>query len=259
MKQDIIALVEPRLGAGLVVKPTTGGYGTASTAIVENDRGERFFVKATPNRPGGARAAARREALVGPYLADVAPRHLFHVEDEGWIVVVTEALDARPSDLAPGSPDLEAAFAAVDRITTLGLPEVAATWVDTRWDRFATQEEIPALRGDALTHADMHGRNILLDAQGRGWVVDWDWPTRACAALMPTMLGVQLVSAGHRPESALEWVSSLKAWEVASERERQVCALVNVRMYEEFSRSRPEEAWLGALSKAADAWAECLR
>jgi len=258
MDRNIIALLEPRLGTDLVIKPAAGGYGGSTTAIVENSQGGRVFVKATPNKAGGNRKAARREAAIGPHLEGVAPKFLFHVEDHGWLVTVVEALDARPTDLAPGSPDLGPAISAVDRIYMVGLPAVAEGWDDTRWDQFADQQDLPYLRGDSLTHADMHGRNILLDGGGRGWVVDWEWPTRASAALMPTMLGVQLVSAGHTPSSALGWVSRLKAWDVASVRARQVCSAVNARKYAEIARSHPEEGWLQELSEAATAWAEHL-
>lgn len=256
MDQDIIDLIEPQAGPFTAVKPATGGHGVATTALVENNRGDRLFVKATPNRPGGNLNAARREATIGPHLQGVAPRFLFHTENTRWFVTVVEALDARPTDLTPGSSDLEPALEAINRITTLGLPEVAAEWHDTRWDRAATPEEIPHLRGAALTHTDLHGRNILLDGEGRGWIVDWEWPTRASPALMPTMSAVQLVSSGHTPESALTWVSKLRAWGSAPEEDRRVCAAVNARLYEQIAASQPEERWLAALSEAANAWAK---
>lgn len=256
MNQDIIDLIAPQAGPFTAIKSASGGHGVATTAVVENSRGERLFVKATPNRLGGNLDAARREATVGPYLQGAAPRFLFHTESDHWFVTVVEALDAHPTDLAPGSSDLGAVVEAVNRITGLGLLKVAAEWHDTRWDRVATAEEIPHLRGDALTHADLHGRNILLDQDGRGWVVDWDWPTRASPALMPTMLGVQLVSSGHTPESALVWVSKLNAWSAAAEKEQRVCAAVNARLYEQIAASEPQERWLKALSEAARAWAD---
>ncbi|GAB3727049.1 protein kinase [Nocardiopsis nanhaiensis] len=257
MDTRIIDLIHPHTGQISSVEPIEGGFGVSTTALVEAKLG-RFFVKATPNREGGHLDAARREALVGPFLAGVAPAFRFCAEDPTWVVIGVDALNARPTDFTPDSADLAVLVQALDRITALGLPAVAQDWVDTRWDRFATPEEIPYLRGQALTHADLHGRNILVDGQGRAWVVDWEWPTCASAALMPTSLAVQLVSAGHSPKGAQTWVEQTTAWSAATAEELRVCAAVTARMQDSFAKRWPEEQWLTAMADAADAWAEHL-
>jgi hypothetical protein len=251
-------LITPHTGPVHAVKSVTDGFGVATTVVVEAELG-RFFIKATPNRPGGNLDAAHREAAIGPYLKGVAPEFRFQAEDAEWFVIGTEALDARPTDFAPGSEDLPAVVDAVNRITGLGLPEVAETWVETRWDRFATDQEKALLRGDALTHADLHGHNILLGSTGRGWVVDWEWPTRASAAVMPTSLAVQLVSSGHTPESAHGWVSQTDLWDAASEEELRTFSEVDVRMHEWLAKRQPEEKWLAAMLEAAKAWHRHLK
>ncbi|KOX15258.1 protein kinase [Nocardiopsis sp. NRRL B-16309] len=246
-------LITPHTGPVRAMKPVTDGFGVATTAVVEAELGQ-FFIKATPNEAGGNLDAAHREAAIGPHLGDAAPRFRFQVEDKAWFVIGTDALDARATDFTPGSGDLPSVVEAVNRITDLGLPKVAEEWEDTRWDRFATDEEKPHLRGDAFTHADLHGHNVLVDLTGRSWVVDWEWPTRASAAVMPSSLAIQLVSAGHTPESAESWVSQTNLWEVATEEELRVFAVVDVRMHQWFAKLRPEEKWLGAMLDAARAW-----
>lgn len=254
MDEQILRLITPHTGPVRAVKPASGGHGVATTALVESDRG-RWFVKATPNRVGGNLDAARREAAMGPYLADVGPVFRFQVEDADWFVVGAEALDARASDLTPGSEDLPSVVDAVDRICTLEVPDEAHEWGETRWDRFATEREKPLLRGGTLTHADLHGRNILIDGAGRGWVVDWEWPTLASPAVMPTSLAVQLVSAGHSPESAQAWIEQVGVWGAASSEGRRVFATVNRRLHDWLAELRGEE-WLRAMAEAARAWAE---
>ncbi|GHD37409.1 hypothetical protein [Nocardiopsis kunsanensis] len=254
MDEQILRLITPHAGKIQAVKPTTGGHGAAMTALVETEQG-RLFVKATPNRAGGNLDAARREAAIGPHLGDVAPAFRFQVEDGDWFVVGADALDARASDFTPESEDLPTIIDAVDRVSSLGVPDVAARWVETRWDRFATEREKPLLRGRALTHADVHGRNVLIDGVGRGWVVDWDWPTLASSVVMPTSLAVQLVSAGHSPESAQAWVAKTRVWGAASSEERRMFAAVNARMHDWLAELRGEE-WLHAMAKAAHAWSE---
>lgn len=256
MDEQILRLIAPHTGEVRVVKPTTHGYGAATTALVESDRG-RWFVKATPNRVGGNLDAAHREAAIGPHLGDAAPAFRFQVEDDEWFVVASEVLDARASDFTPGSEDLPAVVDAVNRVSALSVPDVAAGWEEVRWDRFATEREQEHLKGEALTHADLHGRNILIDQAGRGWVVDWDWPTLASPAVMPTSLAVQLVSAGHTPESAESWIEQVGVWGAASSEERRVFSVVNARMHTWLAELRGEE-WLYAMAKAATAWADHL-
>ncbi|MEV6819425.1 protein kinase [Nocardiopsis dassonvillei] len=254
MDSQITQLIQPHTGDVRHVKPVTGGFGVSTTAVVAGAAGE-FFVKATPNRPGGNLDAARREAAINASVLALSPALRWQVEDEKWFVLGFEAVQGRTADTLPGSADLLAIIDAVNTLAALPLPEVARDWEEVRWDRFATEEERRLLRGDALTHTDLHGRNVLIGAE-RVWIVDWEWPTRGAHAITPSCLAVQLVASGHSTTDAEAWVSGCEAWKRASPESLDGFALANARMHHWFAEMRPEEAWLADMAVAAQAWAD---
>ncbi|MFC9084912.1 protein kinase [Nocardiopsis dassonvillei] len=254
MNDEIIQLIHPHTGDVHHIKPVTEGYGAATTAVVAGEAGE-FFVKATPNVAGGNLDAARREAAINPFVLGISPEILWQTENDKWFVLAFEVVNARASDFLPGSPDLPTVVDVLDRVFAVPLPSVAADWQDTRWDRFATETEKALLRGQTLTHADIHGRNLLIGAD-HSWLVDWEWPTIGAAAIMPSCLAVQLVSSGHSPADAQALVSDCQAWKSASPGSLDAFAQANARMHHWFVKLRPEEEWLKAMATAAQAWAD---
>ncbi|WP_143832059.1 protein kinase [Nocardiopsis sp. CNR-923] len=167
-----------------------------------------------------------------------------------------DAIDARATDFTPGSEDLPVVIDTVNRACGVSLPAMLAKeWEETRWDRFATDEERSLLKGDTLIHTDVHGRNLLIDTGGRGWLVDWEWPTAGAAVIVSGCLAVQLVSAGHSPASAQEWVARTLSWQEATPEACAGFARVNARMSRWFAEMRGEN-WLKAMAEAADRWCE---
>ncbi|MFL1376842.1 protein kinase [Nocardiopsis protaetiae] len=254
MDQRIIDLIAPHTGAIDHTEEVTTGYGVSTTLRVDAVEG-RFFLKATPNEPGGNLDAARREAAVGPFVAGVSPRVRFTVEDSTWFVVAFDLLDARPSDFTSGSADLPVVIDTVNRMSTgTSLPpDLVLEWEETRWDRFTTEDEKPLLKGVSLIHADIHERNLLI-SDGHGWLVDWEWPTAGAEVIVPGCLAVQLVASGHSPEAAEKWVSETVSWQNASLEARAVFARVDARMHRWLAKVRGEK-WLEAMAEAAEAWA----
>jgi hypothetical protein len=252
MDATIIDLIRPHTGDIEHVKPAPAGFGSATTGLVTAQHGE-FFVKATPQDSRDLEAA-RREAAINPAVREVSPAVRWQVEDGAWFVVAFEVVEGRSADFAPGSADLPLLIDIVNQVSALPTPDIAQGWQDTRWDRFATDTEKDLLRGDALTHTDIHGRNVLI-GDGRTWLVDWEWPTIGAAAIMPSCLAVQLVSSGHSPESAESWVAGCDAWKAASDESVDAFARANARMNRWFAQLRPEEKWLDAMAEAAEAWA----
>ena len=255
MDSTIIDLIRPHTGE---VENVTAarGYGASTTGLAVTARG-RFFIKATPQGDRDLESA-RREAAINPFVAPIAPAVRWQAEDEAWFAVGFDAVEGRTADFLPGSADMPTVIDTLNRVSALPLPEIARDWVETRWDRFATQAEKDLLRGDALTHTDIHGRNFLLGSEGQAWLVDWEWPTRAASAVMPTCLAVQLVSSGHSPESAEAWVSKTDAWDASSPESLVAVGRANARMNRWFAGLRPEEKWLDALAVAAEEWSEHL-
>ena len=134
-------------------------------------------------------------------------------------------------------------------------PPVALGWAESRWDRFATDEDREHLAGDSLTYSDIHGDNVLLSGD-RTWLVDWAWPTRGAAVITPSCLAVQLIAAKHSPESAEGWVSQLEGWKEATPESIAAFARADVGLYRWQVEARPEQEWLKAMLAATEAWAE---
>lgn len=251
---EIRALIHPYTGELSDARRTERGYSSDLTAVVECEKGP-FFVKAMRNRPGGRRDQMIREKLINPFVRPISPALLWVAEGDQWIVLGFEVIDGRPSDFEPDSPDLPTVVDLLNRIEGLELPRVAQSWPETRWNRFTgTNAEVELFRGDALLHTDINPDNMIIGA-GKSWVVDWSWPTHGAPFIDPAMLVLQLVAAGHSPESAEAWAARCEAWMNADSKAIDSFAAACVRMQWAFARRRPEESWLKALAEAAEAWA----
>ncbi|WP_240796540.1 hypothetical protein [Streptomyces sp. RFCAC02] len=224
------------------------------TGLVKGEAGQ-FFVKGMWNRPGGRRDSIIRERLINRYVQPVSPVLRWAVEDRDWILLGFELVDGRHADFDPGSPDLPLVADALNRISALACPPVAQEWRENRWNRFVGDDEARMFRGDALLHADIHPRNVLI-RDDRAWVVDWSWPTRGAGFIDPSMLAVQLVSAGHTAEEADSWLTGNAAWDSADRRAVDAFARAMVRMWREMAERRGDESWLRAMVAAAEAWAD---
>ncbi|TDC64881.1 protein kinase [Streptomyces hainanensis] len=251
---EIEALIQPYTGKSKTIRPTSSrGYSSDITTLIEGEAGS-FFIKAMRNQPGGGRDSLMREKAINPFVRSVSPPLLWTAENGEWIILGFQTLDCRSSSFAPGSSDLPTVVDLLNRVAGLSLPEVARGWVETRWDRFAPEEEGKLFRGDVLLHTDINGNNLVLGKQG-SWIVDWAWPSRGAAFIDPATLVVQLVAAGHSPEAAESWATGCKAWVNADPQAIDAFAAAQVRMYWQFAFRRPEETWLRAVAEAAEAWA----
>ncbi|MEV5237967.1 hypothetical protein AB0K89_02365 [Streptomyces cinnamoneus] len=67
---------------------------------------------------------------------------------------------------------------------------------------------------------------------------------------------MQLISAGHSPESAESWAAGCTAWANADPKAIDAFAMADLRMQRAIANRRPEEAWLKALEQAAQAWVD---
>ncbi|GFE13554.1 hypothetical protein Sgleb_16010 [Streptomyces glebosus] len=247
-------LVRPHTGEQHAIEPTSRGNGSDVTALVQADNGP-VFIKACGNRPGGRRASIIRERLVNPSVRAVSPALRWHAKNDDWIALGFEVVDGRSSDFGPGSKDLQAVVDVLNRIATLPLPGEADDWQETRWDRFAGEGEAALFDGDTLLFTDINPDNLMIGEE-RAWVVDWSWPTRGAAFIDPACLVVQLIAAGHTPESAEYWAGSCKGWTGADPRAIDAFAGANARMNCSFAERNPDAAWLRAMADAAQAWVD---
>ncbi len=245
-------LIRPHTGHVTAVRSPSGGNSTANTALIDCERGS-VFVKAVPNRRGGRRASLLREAAINPYVAPaLSPVMRWQAEDEAWVVLGFDVIDAQSTDFVPGSPDLPMVVDLLNRIAALPVPEVARDWTETRWDAHADDAEL--FRGDALLYTDIHPGNLLI-GEDRTWAIDWSWPTRGAAFIDPALLVGQLIAAGHTPKAAEDWAADCTAWNDADPRAIDAFAVADARMWRTFSERRPEETWMQAMAEATRQWA----
>ncbi|MEC3994822.1 hypothetical protein VSR01_15335 [Actinacidiphila sp. DG2A-62] len=248
-------VVHPYTGEVSNAERTARGFSSDVTALVDCEKGP-FFVKAMRNRPGGRRDSLMRERLINPFVRSVSPALCWEAESEEWTVLGFEVVEGRSSTFDFGSPDLPAVASVVRRIGEIPLPPVAQAWAETRWNRFAADErEAGLFAGDSLLYTDINPSNLLIGG-GATWAVDWSWPTRGAGFIDPACLVLQLIAAGHDAKSAESWAQWCPAWVSAGPRAINAFVLANVRMYETFSKRKPEAPWLATMATAARSWSD---
>lgn len=214
------ALVEERCGSSVVEAVSQGaGFTPGFASVLVCADGSRHFVKAASTKAQRMFADAYREEarkLAALPEEAPAPRLLWLHDADDWVVLGIEHVDARQ----PGRPwqvaDLEACLAMTERMAaTLTPPPVGLEVADfatefaewpAYWDRLRSAppdlaglaehaEEAAALAarfaevtaGDTLVHTDIRDDNLMLTADGRVLLCDWNWPVVG-AAWLDTML-----------------------------------------------------------------------
>jgi aminoglycoside phosphotransferase (APT) family kinase protein len=212
LPDDVRAAVELRAGAPVLrAMSQDGGFTEGFASRLELDDGSHVFVKAA-SATGGEHAhhAYRHEARVVRLLPDTiaAPRLLWTVDVDDWIVLAFEDVESAtpqrpwaPDELAAVlgalGPLAEALTPAPDALLPLGTtadldPElrfwrrcaegdgdtalVPEVWRD-RVEELAMLESrwAEAAAGDTAVHFDLRDDNVLLAADGRVLVCDWNW------------------------------------------------------------------------------------
>ncbi|MGC9500835.1 hypothetical protein [Streptomyces sp. WG7] len=105
-------------------------------SVLETESGN-VFVKGIPaDHPQVA--AQRREAAVAPHLPAPCPRLYWHLELDGWSLLVYEVIDGRYADYAPGSPDLPLVGAALTELQAVTAPaDIEIKDAVDRWTDYA--------------------------------------------------------------------------------------------------------------------------
>ncbi|WP_160051830.1 phosphotransferase [Nocardiopsis sp. FR26] len=253
MTPELEKLVASQVEGIRAMEPVNDGHSNATTAIITTGTGRKVFVKAVPDRPGGRLDEALREADMASHSGGLSPALLWRARGDGWFAVGMEKVEGRHADFEPGSKDLPLLIEALNAIAALPTPTGVEGWEETRWDRFTPEEDRHLLRGDVLTHTDLHPGNVLVTPEGRVWLVDWSWPTLASPVVSPSCLAVQLVSAGYPPTEVEGWVSGVEGWK-GGEAAVRVFARANAGLHRWLAGVRGE-TWLEAMAEAAEAWA----
>jgi hypothetical protein len=198
---DVRSLVEHQLGGAVVdASSRDSGFTPGFASVLTTDTGSRGFVKAASKAAqreiaGSYAEEARKLVLLGEGIP--APRLEWVHEDDAWIVLGFEAVDARQPrrpwrqteldralDLAeaiaastetlPPGLDLRPAVDDVPGLLT-GWDDVPAEWPH-REEAAALAASLRDRPADRFAHFDLRDDNILLAADGRALACDWNWP-----------------------------------------------------------------------------------
>ncbi len=128
-------------------------------------------------------ATLRHDDWIALVLDDVAGRHPGARGDGSEVTAVLDALDTLPVATGPlaalprAAEDLVEEFGAWDRMREAGIPDVVPTAVAERAAAFAelARDGAAAADGEHLLHLDCRADNLLVDADGVVWVIDWPW------------------------------------------------------------------------------------
>ncbi len=224
----------------------------------------------------------RTEARVNPWLPALAPRLLWQLDTDGWLLLGFEHVDGRHADLSLGSADLPRiadVMAAMERDLT-PCPSIPMQSLSQRWARLPawrilsqdpptdldgwTRENLhqladweasapQLLAGQTLAHTDLNSRNFLIGDRVR--VIDWAWPCRAAAWVDVAFLVPRLIDAGHAPDEAEEWAASVPAWKQTSDTAVTAFAVTLAGLREHRYRAAPVE-YRQRLSTVARGWAQ---
>ncbi|MBC2934157.1 phosphotransferase family protein [Nocardioides sp. zg-1228] len=188
----------------------TSGFTPGFASVLVCEDGSRHFVKAASVKAqrmfaDSYREEARKLAALPPEVP--APRLLWHLDDD-WVVLGIEYVAARTPERPWRADELDAVLDALEQVADALTPPPAGLDLDPAESDFAPLlEGWPALRdrrtdlgaarleeaealarryaevvgGDTVVHTDVRSDNVLIDADGRALVCDWNWPVRGAA------------------------------------------------------------------------------
>ena len=232
-----VARIEGLTGPVVKAESAAGGLMPGLAAVVHAANG-RYFVKAVPTDSPAAVLYERETAANAALLASLpAPRMRYSSGEGGWLVMVFDYLEARDTDLSPGSPDLDGALAALASIGVVpawdaaplvtenvtALQEKAAALLAKQragqprdmYRAAIAGFDAAALTGDRLVHYDLHPGNLKVCADAKVVAVDWAFACAGAPWIDAVFLAPRLIEAGHSPVAAERLVSRLASWRTA--------------------------------------------
>jgi hypothetical protein len=204
-------LIARRCGSEVVdAVSQTSGFTPGFASVLTCADGSRHFVKAASAKAQRMFAESYREEArkLGALPEGVPAPRLQWVHDGDWVVLGIEHVESRQ----PGRPwtrgDLDATLDALEEAADALTPVPAeldlAPFADdfrpfvAGWEHVRTaQPDLPGLSeaaelaaafeevtaGDSLVHTDVRADNVLIDATGKAWLCDWNWPVAGAAWL----------------------------------------------------------------------------
>jgi hypothetical protein len=228
----IRAAIEERCGAAVTDAASQGaGFTPGFASVLTCADGSRHFVKAASVKAQRLFAESyREEARKLTLLPDAAPaaRLLWLHDADDWVALGIEHVEARPPRRPWRQRDLDASLAMlVDAAAALTPPppdlelDTIATELGgwpAYWDHVRSSRPDLAHAGDAaalaarfpevttgetVVHTDVRDDNVLLCADGRTLLCDWNWPVIGAAWLDSVFLMIGPRGDGLDVESVL--------------------------------------------------------
>ncbi|MFD7307095.1 aminoglycoside phosphotransferase family protein [Promicromonospora sp. NPDC059942] len=228
--------VEAEIGTVLRAEAPSAGRNSTFAAFLHTANGS-VFVKGVPDYERLV-TVHEHEIQANAHLRDAvreAPRLLWVVRTEGWLLAGYETVPGEHADLTPGSPDVQAVVDALSQLARRLTPSPAVgvaplpkryarlagwqwladnhadaldPWEKQHLDQLIQNDaDVPAaLVGDSLVHADIHELNLLVDDDQVN-IIDWAWSRTGPVWVDAALLTVRLIAAGHQPEDAERLVS----------------------------------------------------
>jgi hypothetical protein len=281
LSEGVQDTVERHCG-GRVIKaeiPEMGCSSEFSATLHLTPRGTVFCKGIRTNAPGAW--MHRNEAAVNHLLPrGLAPRLLWRVETDGWLMLGFEHVSGRHPDLSPGSPDLTPVADAVAALRSLTSSAVMDRSLAVRWSRLpvwrqyaqnppayldswerenlARLAELEAaapemLDGDALLHTDLQPGNLLIN-DGKVTIIDWAWASSGAAWVDPAFMVIRLIAGGHSAESAESWAAQIPAWQDATATALTAFAATVLGLWGRKTRSTSARAHSAKLTTVAREW-----
>jgi len=207
----IRAVVEEHCGSPVVeAKSQLRGFTPGFASVLTCADGSRHFVKAASVKAqrlfaSSYREEARKLAMLPEEVP--APRLLWSHDDD-WVVLGIQYVDAHNPERPWRPADLAACLDALEAMVPVLTPPPAGLELDSFakeyaelvgfWDHIrATRPDLPHLEeaaelagrfaevtaGDTVVHTDIRDDNLMIDADGRVWMCDWNWPVVGAAWL----------------------------------------------------------------------------
>ncbi len=175
LSEGIRSAVRKKAGPVLSAQTVLEGFNSEITTVLHTST-NKIFIKGL--RSDNPRVWTQQmEAMINPYVAQVTPRLLWHIETEGWNILAFEHIEGRHPDYSPGSDDLPKVVAAIRLISEVTCPQLPLKRAEQRWSPY--MDDTSALQSDTLLHTDLDPLNVLINDTAR--VIDSAWPTCGAA------------------------------------------------------------------------------
>ncbi|GAA1153935.1 phosphotransferase [Nocardioides aquiterrae] len=230
------ALIERRCGSPVASAQSQGaGFTPGFASVLTCEDGTRHFVKAASQKAQRMFADAYREEArkLAALPADApAPRLLWTHDADDWMVLGIEYVESRQPRRPWRAEDLDRCLgmtaAAAEMLTPaareLALPSFGEEYADwpAYWDTLrAAPPDLPGLAehldeaaalaarfagvtaGSTVVHMDIRDDNILLTADGRVLLCDWNFPVEGAAWLDTMVLMIGPRGDGHDVDALL--------------------------------------------------------